>query len=81
MGLISSLNIVDSEVFSSLFNSDNIHDSKWVSGVLSHLAINLNVTILVLDDLSNLLSGEGVPESVLEENAKGNRFSCLVWAS
>lgn len=65
VGLISSLHVVkNSEVLSSLLNSHDIHDSKWVSGVLSHLAIDLDVSILVLDNLDDFLSGEGVPESV-----------------
>lgn len=81
VGLISSLHVVEnSEMLSSLVNGNNIHDSEWVSGVLSDLAIDFNVAILILDNLDDLLSGEGISESVLEENAKGNRFSCLVWA-
>lgn len=81
VGLISSFHVVEnSEMLSSLLNSHDIHDSEWVSGVLSHLAIDLDVSILILDNLDDFLSGEGVPESVLEENTKGNRFSCLVWA-
>ena len=81
VGLESSFHVIEnSELLSSLVNGNNIHDSEWVSGVLSDLAIDFNVAILILDYLDDLLPGEGISESVLEENAKGNRFSCLVWA-
>ena len=71
MGLVSSFYVIEqSEELTSLFNTDYIHDTYWVSGVLSYLSVNLDVTILVLDDLNDFLSGEGISQSVLKKNAE-----------
>ena len=78
--LESSLGIEkNSEVFISLFNRNNVHLTKWVSVVSSNLAIDLDETLLVLDDLSSLLSAESVLESLLQKNVDWNALSELVW--
>jgi len=51
--LESSLNVIeDSEMLVGLLDADNIHGSEWES---SDLAINLDITLLILDDLGGFL--------------------------
>ena len=69
----------DSEVFISFFNCNYIHLTKWESWISSDLAVNLDETLLVLDDLSAFVSAESVLEFLLEKNVKWNAFSKLVW--
>ena len=71
MSLVSSFYVIEeSEELSGLFNADYIHDTDWVSGVLSDLSVNLDVAVLVLNDLDDFLSGKSVSQSVLKENAE-----------
>jgi hypothetical protein len=54
--LESSLNVIeDSEMLVGLLDADNIHGSEWESWVSSDLAINLDITFLILDDLGGFL--------------------------
>ena len=79
VGLESSLDIEeDSEVLVGLLNGDNVHLTKRVSVVSSDLAVDLDETLLVVDDLSGFISGESVLESLLEENVQGDALSELV---
>ena len=75
----------DSEIFICSFNRNNVHDAEREFVVSSGLAVDLDQSSLVLHDLSSLVSGEGVLESLLEEDIERNAFSELVgtggWSS
>lgn len=71
----------DSEVLVGLVNGDNVHVSEWESVVSSDLSVNLDVSILVVGNLSALVSGESVLESLLEKNSHWDALSKLVWTS
>lgn len=80
--LESSLDVVEnSEILVSFFNSNNVHLAKRESGVSSDLSVDLDESLLVLDDLLSLVSGESVLESLLEENGEWDALSKLVWTS
>ena len=80
--LESSLDVEEnSEMFISLFNSNNVHHSEWESWISSELSINLNQTFFVLNDLSSFVSRESVLQSLLQKNAKRDAYSSLVWTS
>ena len=80
--LESSLDVIeDSEVFVGLLNGDNVHGSEWESWVSSDLTINLDQTLLILDDLGALLAGHGVLQSLLEEDVERDALSSLVRTS
>ena len=75
----SSLDVVeDSEVLVGLLNCNNIHLSKRESVVSSDLSVNLDESFLILDNLSSLVSGVSVLESLLEEHIEGNALSKLM---
>lgn len=79
VGLESALDVVeDSEVLVGSLNRDNVHVAKWVSVVTSDLAINLDETLLVLDNLASLLSVEGILESLLKEHIEWDALPKLV---
>lgn len=49
----TTLNIVDqTEVFTSLFDGDHIHETSWEVGIGTDLAVNLDQTLH--DDLGHL---------------------------
>ena len=48
--------------------------------VATDLTVNLNITGLVLADFDSLLAGEGVSQSVAEQDREGNALSQLVGA-
>lgn len=82
MGLVSALHVVEnSEVLSSLFNGNGVHDTEWESGVSSHFVVNLDQSFLVLNNLDGLLSGKSVMESASQENIERNTFSSFVGSS
>ena len=60
--------IQNAEVFSSLGQRDDIHHAHWVSVVTADLVVNFDITRLIFADLDRLLAGEGVLESVAEQN-------------
>jgi len=68
----------DSEVLVSLLDGDDVHVAKRVARISSVLSVNLDKTILVLDDLSSFLSIEGIAKSLLEENVERDALSELV---
>ena len=79
VGLESTLDIVkDSEELASLFNSDDVHHTKRELVISSNLSVDLDQSFLVLNDLDDLLSGDSISQSVLEEDTHGNAFSELV---
>jgi len=80
--LESSLDVIkDSEVLVGLLNGDNIHGSEREFWVSSDLAVNLDQTFLILDDLSSFLVGHSVLQSLLEKDVERNALSCLMWTS
>jgi hypothetical protein len=52
--------------------------SEGESVVSSDLSVDLDESLLILDNLSSLVSGGGVLEFLLEENIEGNALSKLV---
>lgn len=77
-----SLDVIeDSEVLVGLLDADNIHGSEWESWVSSDLAVNLDHTFLILDDLGGFRVGHSVLQSLLEENVERDALSGLVWTS
>ena len=80
MGLESTLDIEEnSEVFISLLDGDNVHLTKWESVVSSDLSVNLNQSFFILNDLSSLISGKSVLQSLLEKDVEWDALSKLVW--
>jgi len=75
----SALNIVENSVkFTSLLDADDIHKTSRESGVSSDLAINSDVSFLVIDDHSDFSSSESVFKTVLENDCKRKTFSVFV---
>ena len=82
MWLESSLDVIkDSEVLVGLLNGDNIHSSEWEFWVSSDLAVNLDQTFLILDDLGGFHVGHSVLQSLLEKDVKWDALSSLMWTS
>lgn len=82
VGMEPALHVIEnSEVFFCLFNSNNIHLSEWISWVSADLTVDLDVSVLVLDDLLGLVSGQSVLQSQLEEHVKRDAFSQFVGSS
>ena len=82
VGLEAAADVVeDSEVLIGFFNSNNVHLAEGVPVVSADLAVNLDEALLVLHNLSGLVSGEGVLESLLEKHAQGDALSQLVGTS
>merc|ERR1740129_1432138 len=64
---VTSLDIIDqTEVFASLFNLDDIHETSWESGVSSDFAVNLDQSLF--HDSLDLLGGQSVLQAVSQEN-------------
>jgi len=75
-----------SEVLVGFGDGDDVHDSEWESWVSSDLTVNDDVSSTLgfgtgFDDLSGLISGKSILQSLLKENAKRNALSGLVWTS
>jgi len=68
VSLVSTLDVVeDSEVFSSSVNGDNVHNTEWESGVSSDLAVDLDESFLVFNDLNSLLTRNCISQSISKE--------------
>jgi hypothetical protein len=76
-GLEASFNVQkDAEMFASLGNGNDVHESTGESVISSDLVIDLNVSVvLVFADLEDFLSVESVLQSVSEENREGKTLS------
>jgi len=73
MGKESSFGIQkDSEMFISLFNSNNIHMTEWVLMVSSDFTVNFYQAFLVFHNFSRFLPSESVLQSLLKQNVQGN---------
>jgi hypothetical protein len=74
-----SLDVIDeSEVFSGLFDLDDIHESSGELGVGPQLSVDLDQPLL--EDCLNLLGGQGVLEPIPEEQGDWHRLLHLVGA-
>jgi len=73
----SAFGVVDeSEVLVGLLKRDDIHESGWVLDISSHLSVDLDHA--AHHDLLALLAGEGVVESVSDEDGQWQALSELV---
>lgn len=80
-GLEAALDVVeDAEVLAGLGQADHVHEAQRESGVSSRLTVNFDIARLVLADLDCLLAGEGIRESVAEQDSHGDALSQLVGA-
>ena len=70
MGLESTFGVQKNpEVLVGPVDGHDVHYTKRESVVPSDLSVNLDETFLIVGDLSALVSGHGVLESLLEEDA------------
>jgi len=75
----SALNVIKNSVkFSSLLDADDIHKTSRESGVSSDLAIDSDVSFLVIDNHSDFSSSKSVFKTVLENDCKWKTFSVFV---
>jgi hypothetical protein len=75
----SSLDIIDeSEIFSGLFDLDDIHETSWELGIGPQLSVDLDQPLL--KDGLDLLGGQGVLEPIPEEQGDWHRLLHLVGA-
>lgn len=69
VSLVSSLNIVEeTEVLAGLLDGNDVHNTKWESGISSDFVVNLDQSFLVLNDFNDLLSGKSVLQSVSQKD-------------
>lgn len=72
-----TLDIVeDTEVLSALLNGDNIHESSRVAWLSADLAVDLDESLC--GDGLNFTSGQGVLETISQQDDKRERFADLV---
>jgi len=70
----SSLGVVqESEILTSLLDGDDILKTRGISSIGSDLAVDLDESLL--DDLSDLVSGKSVFQSVSQQNNDGKALS------
>jgi len=75
----SAFGVVDqSEVLVGLLNRDDVHETGWVFHVGSYFLVDLDHS--VHHDLLALVSGEGVVESISDEDGQWKALSEFVWA-
>jgi len=77
----SALNVVEDSVqFTSLLDGDDVHETSGESGVLSDLAIDSDVSFLVVDDHGDFSTSQSVLETVLQDDSERKGFSVFVGA-
>jgi len=77
---VTTLDVVhQAEVFTSLFDRNDVHESSGVGVVCANLSIHLDVTLH--EDGTNFLSSQGVLQAVAEENDEGKGFAKFVRTS
>jgi hypothetical protein len=82
MWLESTFDVIkDSEMFISLFDSDNVHLTEREFVISSNFTVNLDEAFLILNNLLRFLSGKSILKSLLEEYAKWDALSSLVRTS
>lgn len=68
VSLVSTFHVVeDSEVLSSSVDGDDVHDTKRELGVSSDLAVDLDESFLVFNDLNSLLTRNCISQSISKE--------------
>jgi len=73
----ATLGIVDkSEVFASLLDADDIHETSWVGGIGSDLAINLDQALH--DNSLSFACVESILETIADEDDEGHAVAKLV---
>ena len=79
VGLETTLDVVeDTEVLAGFVDGNNILESKRESVVSSNSVVNLDIATLVPADFEGLLAGEGILQSVAEENCERNALTELM---
>lgn len=79
VSLVSTFHVVeDSEVLSSSFNGDDVHDTKRELGVSSDLGVDLDESFLVFNDLNSLLTRNCISQSISKEYREWDTFLSLV---
>lgn len=79
VGLVSSLHVVeDSEVLAGSLDRHNVHDTERELGVSSDLAVDLDESFLVFNDLYCLLTRNCISQSISKEHGEGHAFLSLV---
>lgn len=82
VSLESTFHVVkDSEELASSLNGDNVHDAEGESGFSSDLAVDLDQTFLVFNDLHCLLTGESISQSISKEHRERDAFLSLMGSS
>ena len=77
--LEAALDVVeDTEMLSSLHDGDHVHSTEREPGVASDLVVNFDIARLVSADFDALLAGEGVLQSVAEQDCHWDALSQLV---
>jgi len=79
--LEAALDVVkNTEIFTCLFDGNNILESKWETWVSSNSVIDFDIVIFVSADLEALLARESVLESVAEKHREWDALAELVGA-
>lgn len=79
VGHVLALDVPEhSEVLASSLDRDDVHEAERVLAVSADLAVDLDETFLVLADLDHLLVGEGVLQTLSQQNGDRNALSQLV---
>lgn len=79
--LETALDVVKhAEVLAGLINGHDILETDWELGVTSGLLVDLDNTLLLLNNLKDFLTGESVLKSVSEEHGHWDALAELVWA-
>lgn len=82
VSLVSTLYVVeDSEVLSSSFDAHDVHNTKRELGVSSDLAVDLDESFLVFNDLNSLLTRNCISQSISKEYREWDTFLSLVGSS
>mmetsp|Transcript_10517 Transcript_10517/g.9060 ORF Transcript_10517/g.9060 Transcript_10517/m.9060 type:complete len:279 (+) Transcript_10517:481-1317(+) len=75
----STLDVVqDSEVFTSLSDGDNIHETSGEFGVSSDLSVNEDVGFLVSQDVLSISGVQSILKTLLEDDRQRNAVSQFV---
>ena len=77
--LETTLHVVeDAEVLTSLGEGNDIHAAEWEPWIATNFVVNLDIAILVSADFDALLAGEGVLQSVAEQDCHWDALSQLM---
>jgi len=77
--LETTLHVVENaEVLSSLGEGNDIHAAEWEPWIATNFVVNLDIAILVSADFDALLAGEGVLQSIAEQDCHRDALSQLM---